>query len=141
MPFTLAISPSQENPNDSNLAIFIAILDLFPPCLGAALPTQGKGRTQPPSRMRPQASKPSRNETKAERFGTMISCIFSPLIDIHLPDTNRVGSKAIVSRNKDTKLNSSSLHRRDIQCSQPHRWKAETDGDPHSHPNWKISFC
>lgn len=55
----------------------------------------------------------------------MISCIFSPLIHIHLPDTNGVERRAIVSRNKDTKLNSSSLHRRDIQCSQPHCWKVE----------------
>lgn len=34
--------------------------------------------------------------------------------------------KQSVSRNKDTKLDSSSLHRRDTQCSQLHRQTAET---------------
>lgn len=57
--FTPAISLFQENPNDSNLAIFIAILGLFPSHLSywGSTASQCKGRTQPTRKMRPQSPK------------------------------------------------------------------------------------
>lgn len=141
--FTSAISLSQETPSDSRLALFITTLDLFLSCLSCCSSTANARQGQNSAHKQDAATVPktSRNDPKAKCFDMMISCIFSPLIHIHLPDTNGAERKAIDSRNKETKLNSSSLHGRDIQCSQLHRQQVETQETRAHTSRGSLSFC